>query len=272
LFTWWHNRRRQRLLAQPFPAEWEAWLVANCRHFTRLTTAQQNRLRDDLRLLVAEKHWEGCKGLTVTDEMRVTISAQAALMGLGFEQLPFARLQTVLIYPEPFVWTHKRRPAWSPESAVWGGVVGEEEVDEIALGQARPQGPVVLVWSEVIEQCRSADPRRNVVIHEFAHLLDAHDDSTMDGLPALNHVADVQAWVATFDDEFERHVRQARLGRNTVLDYYGATSEAEFFAVASEAFFEQPVQLRRESPGLYAILREFYRQDAALRFSAETQG
>jgi Mlc titration factor MtfA (ptsG expression regulator) len=272
VFTWWRNRRRQQLLAQPFPHEWEAWLATNFRHLAHLTAAEQTRLRNDLRLLVTEKHWEACKGLEVTDEMRVTISAHAALLGLGFEQLPFARLQTVLLYAEPFVWSHKRRPAWSPASPIWGAVVGEEEVDEVALGQAGPQGPVVLVWSEVIEQCRNAEPRRNVVIHEFAHLLDAHHDSMMDGLPELDHVANVDAWVDTFDDEFERLIRQARLGRKTVLDYYGTTSEAEFFAVASEAFFEQPVQLRRESPELYTILKDFYRQDPATRTSLEAQG
>ena len=124
--------------------------------------------------------------------------------------------------------------------------------------------PVLLSWREVQEQCIAADSGRNVVIHEFAHLLDMQNYE-IDGIPALAHHIDAEQWVATFQDEFERLIRQARHRRKTVLDYYGTTSEAEFFAVASEAFFERAAQLREESPELYAILQEFYRQDPAAR-------
>src|SRR5262245_34403261 len=89
LWTWWRNRNRRRLLSTPYPEDWETILPTHCRHFARLTPSEQDRLRNDLRILIAEKHWEGCNGLTVTDEMRVTIAAHAALMGLGFPELPF---------------------------------------------------------------------------------------------------------------------------------------------------------------------------------------
>jgi hypothetical protein len=252
MFTWWRNRRRQRILSRPFPAEWEAWLPSHCRHYGRLTADQQQRLRRDVQLLVAEKSWEGCGGLTVTDEMRVTISAHAALLGLGFDALPFDRLMSVLIYPDTFVSPQRRRTPW-------GGV---EETDEPRLGEAWYQGPVLLSWREVKEQCVENDSGRNVVIHEFAHLLDMQNYD-VDGMPALDGPADVQRWTETMQRAFGRLNRQARLGRKTVLDYYGTTSEPEFFAVASEAFFERGPQLRTEFPELYDLLRTFYRQDPA---------
>jgi Mlc titration factor MtfA (ptsG expression regulator) len=257
VWTWWRNRRRKRLLDQPFPQDWEIWLRHDFRHFPRLTAVEQNRLRRDVRLLVAEKHWEGCNGLVVTDEMRITIAAHAALLGLGFDDVPFERLLSVLIYPDTFVSRQVRR-------AKWGGV---EEADEPRLGEAWYQGPVLLSWREVQEQCVATDSGRNVVIHEFAHLLDMQNHE-VDGIPALDRHIHPEKWVATFHVEYERLIRQARFGRRTVLDYYGATSEAEFFAVASEAFFERATQLREESPELYAILHQFYRQDPASRATA----
>ena len=258
MLTWWRNRRRKRLLSQPFPADWDTWLRRDFRHFPSLAVAEQDRLRCDVRLLVAEKNWEGCNGQVVTDEMRVTIAAHAALLGLGFADVPFDRLLSILIYPDTFVSRQVRR-------AKWGGV---EEADEPRLGEAWYQGPVLLSWREVKEQCVDSDSGRNVVIHEFAHLLDMQNHE-IDGIPALDGPIHSDTWIATFHDEYGRLIRQARLGRRTVLDYYGATSEAEFFAVASEAFFERPVHLRDESPELYAILHQFYRQDPAARAAAQ---
>jgi hypothetical protein len=241
-------------VAQPFPAGWEAWIRGNCRHFLHLSPRDQDRLRRDVRLLVAEKNWEGCNGQIVTDEIRVTIAAHAALLGLGFDAVPFERLLSILVYPDTFVSRQVRR-------AKWGGI---EEADEPRLGEAWYQGPILLSWREVREQCIETDSGRNVVIHEFAHLLDMQNHE-VDGIPALALHTDAEKWVAVFQDEFQRLIRQARHRRKTVLDYYGATSEAEFFAVASEAFFERPAPLREESPELYAILQEFYRQDPAAR-------
>lgn len=254
MWTWYRNWRRKRLLDQPFPAAWEAWIQQDCRHFPRLAAADRDRLRRDVRILVAEKNWEGCNGLVVTDEIRVAIAAHAALLALGFDAVPYERLLSILIYPDTFVSRQVRR-------APWGGV---EEADEPRLGEAWYQGPVVLSWREVQEQCIATDSGRNVVIHEFAHLLDMQNHE-VDGIPALADHIDAEQWVAVFRDEFERLIRQARHRRKTVLDYYGTTNEAEFFAVASEAFFERAMQLREESPELYAILQEFYRQDPAAR-------
>jgi Mlc titration factor MtfA (ptsG expression regulator) len=252
VWTWYRNWRRRRLAGQPFPATWDDVLRRNCRHVARLTEVDQQRLRRDVQWMVAEKHWEGCNGLVVTDEMRVTIAAHASLLGLGFGEPPFDRLLSVLIYPDAFVSRQVRR-------AAWGGV---EEADEPRLGEAWYQGPVLLSWREVQEQCLEADSGRNVVIHEFAHLLDMQNHE-IDGIPDLDGQTDARRWIATFQDEFQRLVRQARFRRETVLDHYGTTSPAEFFAVASEAFFERASDVYEEAPELYAILRQYYRQDPA---------
>lgn len=251
MFGWWRQWQRKRLLAKPFPAEWEPWLIRNCRHYPRLDAVRQQRLRNDVRMLVAEKHWEGCNGLVVTDEMRVTIAAHAAVMGLGFPASPFDRLLSVLIYPDTFVSQQPRQKPW--------GVV--DETAEPRLGEAWYHGPVLLAWREIVEQCIGSPGGRNVIVHEFAHLLDMANQD-VDGIPDLDGVTP-QPWVQVFRDSYQRLVRQAQLGRRTVLDYYGATSKPEFFAVSSEAFFEQPQALHAEIPALYDVLREYYRQDPA---------
>lgn len=256
MFAWYQRWKRTRLLAAPIDPAWRAWIETRCKPFRSLTAEQQTRLVNDVRVFVAERHWEGCNGLTVTDEMRVTIAAQACLMGLGFPAMPFERLLSVLIYPDTYVIKDVRQQPW--------GVV--QETDEPALGQAWYRGPVLLSWREVLAQSTGMQPARNVVIHEFSHLLDMENRS-IDGIPDLDHTQ-LPNWVAIFEDAYERLVRKARLGRVSVLDDYGASSKIEFFAVSSEAFFEQPQRLREEFPSLYDILKDYYRQDPAAWASA----
>lgn len=260
-WSWWKARRRRKLLAQPFPAAWEDWLRTNCRQYRDLSADEQLRLRQDVRLLIAEKNWEGCNGLTVTPEMQVTIAAHAALMALGFPALPFERLVTILIYPDAFIGRRKQRI-----SGDLPAIFGEQafQTAEAHLGEAWYQDVVILVWREIQEQCQQPAAGRNVVIHEFAHLLDMEDQAA-DGLPNLDNEEQYETWLDVTSAEFERLRRQIRLGRRTLLDSYATTNPAEFFAVASETFFEQPLAFRAELPNLYAVLRAFYRQDPAAR-------
>ncbi len=257
LFQWWRKLRRSRLLSQPFPGDWEPWLQRGCRILDRLSPDEQQLLRSRLRLLVAEKHWEGCGGLAVTDEMRVTIAAQAALMTLGFSEIPFERLLSILLYPDTYVARPIKRNAWGLE----------DETAEPRLGEAWYQGPVILSWRDVRRQCIEEDDGRNVVIHEFAHLLDVAN-AEVDGIPALSRDVNPQQWARVFQEEFRRFLRHLQLGRNRVLDEYAGTNPAEFFAVGSEAFFERPIALRQSSPQLYQLLQSYYRQDPAARASA----
>src|SRR5262249_17434326 len=145
-------------LAQPFPVGWESILVRNVAQYRLLSEERQQRLRDDTRIFVAEKFWEGCRGLQITEEIKVTIAGQACLMLLGREHDYFGRAKSVLVYPGPF---YPIRLGWN-----------SEEREPAALGVAVYRGPVILAWDAVLEEGRDVSSGYNVVIHEFAHHLD----------------------------------------------------------------------------------------------------
>jgi MtfA peptidase len=251
--SWLRRRRREKLLSTPFPREWYAYLDKNVPHYRYLTSAEQARLCDALRIFVAEKNWEGCAGLVVTDEMKVTIAAQASLMALGLDGEPFANVQSILIYPSGYVVPEERwYEGWS--------IAGESG----RLGEAWYRGPVILSWDEIRRDARRPGEGRNLVWHEFAHQIDMLDRST-NGTPPLADRKERRRWHDVMTAEYEQLVEDAEVGRATLLDTYGASSEAEFFAVATECFFDCPVELREGHPRLYELLRDYYRQDPAAR-------
>jgi Mlc titration factor MtfA (ptsG expression regulator)/Flp pilus assembly protein TadD len=213
-----------------------------------LSDAEQAKLRDAVKVFVAEKHWEGCGGFRVTDETRVTIAAQACLLLLGLGDYYFDEVQSVLVYPGGYL-------AGDPSGLP----------DRVAhlLGEAHPGGPVVLSWWDACWDGRRPGPR-NLVIHEFAHQLAALGDPAA-GTPPMADPDLARRWEEVTEAEFERLVEDAGYDRPTLLDPYGASNRAEFFAVATECFFQQPVSLRRQHPQLYQVLAEWYRQDPAGR-------
>ena len=252
---WRRRRRRRRILSQPFPAEWSEILDRNVAQFAWLNAAEKEKLRRITQVIVAEKYWEGCQGLPMTDEIRVTIAAQASLLLLGFDEFYFDRLLSVLVYPDEYV---------APDTFHGPGGL-EIETASPRLGEAWHGGPVILSWPDVLHGGQIPDDGENVVLHEFAHVLDMHDAGPPDGMPPLESGEQYRTWVEVMSAEYEVLVRRADRGRPTLLDHYGATSEAEFFAVATECFFELPRDLLIEHPRLYEVLRTFYRQDPALR-------
>jgi Mlc titration factor MtfA (ptsG expression regulator) len=256
-FTWLRNRRRRQLLAQPFPEEWLQVLERNVVHYSYLEPSQQARVRNDLRVFVAEKNWEGCGGLEMTDEIKVTVAAHVCLMLLGIEHDYFAQVLSILVYPAAFQVPQRRQ-------------VGNLELDDASdrLGEAWYRGPVILAWKEVRREGRHPHSGRNLVWHEFAHQLDMLDRST-DGTPPLKSADERRRWQAVMTPHFEQLVDDATAGRPTLLDPYGATSEAEFFAVVTECFFDLPGLLREEHPDLYALLADYYGQDPAMRVPVE---
>lgn len=254
IITWWRNWRRRRILARPFPDAWNEWLERHVWHYPRLTDAERLRLRQSVQLFVNEKFWEGCNGLELTDEMRVVIAGHACLLTLGYPGLYLDQPQTVLIYPDKYVaqgTTH-----------LPGGVVSETL--GVRLGEAWQKGPVILAWSSIQQDIAQPHNGHNVVLHEFAHVLDMLD-SQPDGIPPLNDSGEYSNWRDVMTTEYHRLVHDTESGRATLLDKYGATSLTEFFAVATECFFEQPAQMQRMHPRLYNLLRDFYRQDTAAR-------
>jgi Mlc titration factor MtfA (ptsG expression regulator) len=222
-----------------------------------LSEAEQQKLRDDLRVFIADRYWEGCNGLVLTDEMKVTVAAQACLLILGLEPALYNRLKTILIYPRGYA---------GPEQRPLGGPAILES-QSARLGEAHYRGPVILSWEDVLEEGRSPRWGKNLVFHEFAHQLDMLDGAA-NGTPPLASAEEARRWKNVMTSEFRQLVEASERGKATLLDQYGAENEAEFFAVATECFFDRPVQLSRRHPQLYALLRDYYRQDPAKRVNA----
>lgn len=248
IFSWFRNRRRRALLADPFPPAWLAHLESNVGHYPLLPAADQSTLRDMLRIFIAETEWEGCGGLTLTDEMRVTIAAQACIPILRLGQDAYSELTSVLVYPRGFKVPCRRTD----------GVTVTEE-DEERLGEAHLRGPVILAWEDVLDTGRQPGHGENLVYHEFAHQLDFLDGE-IDGTPPLPDDHAYRAWREVMGSAFEG----ARAsGRRNYFGAYAATNPGEFFAVATERFFDDPHGLSTRYQTVYDLLRGYYRQDPA---------
>jgi Mlc titration factor MtfA (ptsG expression regulator) len=242
------RRRRARLRALPFPPAWRAILARNVPLYVHLPRDVQRELEGHVQVLLAEKYFEGCGGLTLTDEMRVTIAAHAALLMLRREPHYYPDLISILVYPSSYL---------VPTEDRHGGIV-TESVEE-RLGESWRRGVVVLAWDEARAGARSTDDGTNVILHEFAHQLDTEDGSA-DGVPLLDRPSDYVTWARALAPEYARLRERPD---ESILDTYGAEDPAEFFAVATEAFFEMPHELRERHPRLYAELSRFYRLDLA---------
>jgi Mlc titration factor MtfA (ptsG expression regulator) len=252
---WIDDRRRRRILSQPFPSQWNQYLRKNVSHYQLLSDGEQTKLRNLVQIFVAEKHWEGCRGLQVTDEMKVTIAGQACLLVLGMTNNFFPRVKTILIYPGGF---RVPRDPQMADFSVEGATIP-------VLGQAVHRGPVILSWEDIVNPKSKDDAPMNLVIHEFAHQLDMQGGPA-DGMPFLSSRKLQKKWRRVMKQEYDRLVEQSEEGRVTLLDEYGAASEVEFFAVASECFFELPLEMKRQHPQLYDVLARYYRQDPAARW------
>jgi Mlc titration factor MtfA (ptsG expression regulator) len=252
------ERRRRRLRAQPFPQEWLATIKRDVLFFRRLSPKDQAELLGHIQVFLTEKRFEGCGGLELTDEIRLTIAAQACLLLLHRATDYFPHLLTILVYPSTYLVEEQRHL----EGPVW------EEGRMARLGETgRKLGTVVLAWDAA--QSGAADPAdgKNVVLHEFAHQLD-YENGREDGAPALTTREQQLAWREVMNVEFASLRAADETGIPTLLDTYGATNPAEFFAVSVEAFFERPRALRGSHPNLYAELRSYFHQNP-IEYSAE---
>jgi Mlc titration factor MtfA (ptsG expression regulator) len=257
MFHWLRDHRRAEARKRPFPPEWEAFVRANVAHYCVLDDAERTELRAMMQVFLEEKHWEGCGGLDLTDEIRVTIAAQACLLQLGLPHDYYRNVSSILVYPSTVV-----PPEHHP--GVFERVDGPVAAPVPLLGQAFARGPVILVWDAVLHGARHPEQGHNVVYHEFAHKLDMLDGAA-DGTPLLADRDQFVEWVAVCSHEFLRLRRLAEKGHKTFLDAYGAQDEAEFFAVATEEFFDRPLALQKHAPDLYRVLNAYYRQDTAGR-------
>ena len=255
IFRWLQKRRRRQLRSKSFPHEWEEIIRRNVRFVDTLLDTERDKMCGDLQILVAEKNWEGCGGLQMTEEIQVTIAAQACQLILGLQEEYFDRVQSVLVYPGSYV---------APDHRVAAGNILLEG-QSAREGEAWYRGPVILSWPETLAGARHQAHSHNLVLHEFAHQLDMQCGEAVDGMPCLETPAEVQRWRKVMSREYRQLVRDCQQGRPTLLDCYGTTNEAEFFAVATECFFQRPIPLRDRHSLLYAVLRDYYRQDPAER-------
>ena len=246
----WAGWRRERLRRQPFPAAWRDILRRRMPAFARLPVDLQMQVKKHVQVLVAEKPFIGCAGLVVTDEMRVLIAALAALLLLNRAAGYFDNLRQVLVYPGAFV----------VERAEPGEDGLTHETRRALSGESWQQGQVLLSWDDVLAGAANPGDGHNVVIHEFAHQLD-QERGRANGAPWLGRREGYARWAAVLQREFDALRQRLGQGVEGVIHPYAATNPAEFFAVVSEHFFEQPAALASAHPALYAEFARLYRTD-----------
>lgn len=249
--AWLRRRRRAHGFDVTLPIAWRDLLEVRVPLYRRLPTSLRTQLHGHMQILLNEKNFIGCDGLAVDDEMRITIAAQASLLLLNRVTEYFPDFTTILIYPESFV-----VPVIHRDGAL------ETHDQELRSGESWQRGPVVLSWTDIVHGTTLAGDGHNVVLHEFAHKLD-EENGAMDGVPALPDADSQRRWIDVLGREFDLLRLRARNVTDGVLDDYGATSPAEFFAVATEAFFERGAALSARHPRLYETLRAYYQVDPA---------
>ena len=244
------NRRIKQLAVMLFPNEWERILERNVTLYRYLPDALREQLHNDIKIFITEKHFEGLDGLEITDEIKVTIAAEASMLLLNRKNSDYPKLSSILVYPSAYV-TKQR-------TAVGGGVYIEGQ--SVRLGESWQHGSVVLAWDNVRQGAVNSQDGHNIVLHEFAHQLD-QEDGIADGAPILEKRSSYATWARIMSKEYEHLRSNIEHHKKSVMDTYGATNPAEFFAVATETFFEKPKQLKKKAPDLYAELKSFYNID-----------
>lgn len=241
--------RRARVRRRPFPDGWRDILKRRVPYFRKLPADLQLQLKKHIQVFLDEKPFVGCAGLQITDEMRVTIAAQACLLILNRRSDYFPALREVLVYPGRFVAARAAADA--------SGVLHAQR--HVLSGESWARGQVVLSWDDALDGASVVDDGHNVVIHEFAHQLD-QETGAANGAPWLGRQrARYVRWARVLGAAFALLQAHAAAAQPSLFDHYGATNPAEFFAVASEVFFERPQELAHEYPELYGELAAFYR-------------
>lgn len=251
------NSRRKEILATTFPQKWTAIIAQCCEFYQHLPSILQERLQKHVQVFLAEKQFEACGDLEeVTEEMRLLIAAQACLLLIGLKSHDyFGELRSILVYPGAFHRGRQRLFSLLDEE-------GDDGADAAILGESWSSGSVIIAWKSALKGAGNEDDGENVVIHEFAHQLD-QADGVADGAPILNSPAEYEDWARVLGHDYEKLVKATEAGKRKLIDSYGATNPAEFFAVATETFFEKPRRLRKKHEELYDELKDYYGLDPA---------
>ena len=241
------KRRRNRFKYIPISPLWQSIINQNMSIYNSLSFDERKRLQGHIQVFLAEKQFIGCRGLQVTEEMKITIAAIACLLLLNEQGSYFSQLRSILLYPSTYVVEQK---------SYQGNYVIEE--DRVArLGESWTNDQVVLSWEQIQQDTQNWQDGQNVILHEFAHQLD-QEDGKAEGVPVLPNNLDSSIWAQVMTQEYQQLCYDVEQGIKTVIDSYGATNPAEFFAVATETFFEKPQQLLNKHPELYRLLQKYY--------------
>ena len=242
--------RRNRLKRRPFSPMWDALIENNLPICLYFSPAERRRLQGHIQVFLASKQFIGCGGLQVTEEMKLIVAAIGCLLLLNERGTYFPKLRSILIYPSTYLVN---------ETTYTGNYVVEAR--RVArLGESWTTDQVVLSWEQVKRDTCNWRDGHNVVLHEFAHQLDQEDGSA-EGVPILQRNSDYTIWAKVMTEEYQQLCNDVERGVKTVMDSYGATNPAEFFAVATETFFEKPHQLLKKHPALYKQLQRYYQLD-----------
>ena len=243
MFKWLRDIHRSKVREQPFVHD--AILEKNVPYVAKLTPEERAELKRHILVFIDEKNFEGAGGLEMTDEIRITIAAQACMLLLHRDTDYYPGLLSIIVYPSAYL-AKKRH--------------GKIEESQARLGESHAYDRVVVAWDAAKQGAKNFQDAHNVVLHEFAHQLD-YEDGLYDGTPELPNRSAIRTWAKIFSAEFQELAEHG----DSVLDSYGAENSAEFFAVATEAFFEKPLQLRQKHPELYEQLVLYFKQDPAKR-------
>ncbi len=237
MLSFLRRRRRKNVLAAPFPDEWLDIITARLPFYAQLDPELQDTFRDELQVFIDRVQFFGASGLEITDEMRVVIGASAVRLILGLDDSFYERLKEIVVYPHDY-----RHPDGDDGFQV--------------LGEAHHFGTVVLSWPAVLEGVSHPTDGHDTAVHEFAHVLD-NTSLGFDGTPRLRAREDYAVWGEVLTHHYDR-LREGELPETDILRAYGGKNEAEFFAVATEAFFERSEEMRALAPDLFEVLARFY--------------
>lgn len=242
--------RRNRIQKRQFPELWNATIENNLPIYLQLSPAERRRIQGHIQVFLSEKQFIGCRELQVTEEMKITIAAVACLLLLNERGKYFSKLRSILIYPSTY---------FVNQTVNLDNYIVEERRDA-RLGESWTKDQVILSWQQVQSDTQNWRDGHNVVLHEFAHQLD-QEDGKAEGVPILPHQSDYAIWSSVMTTEYQQLCNDVQQGITTVMDSYGTTSPAEFFAVVTETFFEKPQQLHQNHPVLYDLLQKYYQLD-----------
>ncbi|MFN4785859.1 MAG: zinc-dependent peptidase [Pseudanabaena sp.] len=250
IYPLWVKWQRDRLMAKPVPRHWLNIIESNLAIYHSLEIHQQKQLQGYVQVFLKEKQFIGCMGLQVTEEMRVTIAAIACLLLFGDRKTYFPNLRSILIYPHAYIVN---------EIVMRDHYIVEERL-VARLGESWTQDQIILSWEQIQQDLRNWQDGHNVILHEFAHQHD-QEDGRAEGVPILPRTLDYALWAKVMTTDYLQLCDQVERQHKTIIDSYGATNPAEFFAVVTETFFEKPKQLYQHHSSLYELLQRYYQLD-----------